>query len=514
MKRFIQTVTVVVCLFSVNVVFAQQQPAVRIMIQTSADESAWQNYLSGQDKADIESGSLPIYKLAKQAFATAQNRGSLDLVPEDLRGQEIYGAIFILLNNLGNRDKISFDELRERAKGSGLYLPDMRMFLNETGAGLDEFKAGIINAIKKDESGVETVPASIIGVLAFQRTGATSYLLLVSEAFREQSNYIKGFGSYNQLPANIPLDDLVKLGQEEGLWVPVEPNFVLAFAKAFAERTAVWTRQETLLKNATEANAGVQALQAEIARLKTVNTADSRVLKQVISLENQLNQLVRQVEGVVSSQGNLTDNQKKVSQALILFEQTLVRINTEMRSVSALESKITAETDKKIETVYDDMNSIAETADHNDMVIVLSFSGVALLMLGLIFWSLRRSKKSTDENIVAVGDSLNNKIVKIEGQLAGVDFARDLVSKQHIGLLEINKSIVILVTVQKQVFKVVVTRINDSQIQIDGIRHHANDAKDNHQYGIGTNVSATIDRAGTNNNLTSLVQVKEVKKLA
>lgn len=514
MKRFIKAIVLVFCLFSVSAVFAQQQPAVRIMIQTATDDTLWKSYLAGQDKEDIESGYLPIYKLKQQVFSTAQERGFLDLVPENLRGPEIYGAIVILFNNLGNRDKIGFNELRERAKGSGLYLPDMRMFLNETSAGLDEFKAGIINAIKKDESGVETVPASIIGVLAYQRTAGTSYLSLVSEAFRDQSNNIKGFVSYNQLPATIPLDELVKLGQGEGLWVPVEQSYVLAFAKAFAERTAAWTRQETLLKNTNEANAGVQALQTEIARLKTVNATDPRLLKQITGLENQLNQLVKQVEGFVSSQVNLVNNQNKVDQVLTLFEQALVKINTELSSLSALESKITAETDKKVGAVYDRIERLAEVVTYNQRIMVTSLSGAIVAVLVLVFWIRRRDKRSFKKEISSVDENLNDKFYDLQGQVNGVFFERDLVSKQHVGLLEINKSIVVPVTVQKRVFEVVVTRINDRLIQIDGIRHHANDVKNNHQYGIGTNVQATINRAGTNNNLTNLVQVKDVKNVA
>lgn len=503
MKRFIEVLALVLCLLFAGLVVAQQQPAVRIFQQTASDDASWQKYMAMQDKADIDSGFLPIHKFADQSYSTALNRGYLQLVPEIIRQPEIYKSVAVLFNNMGNRDKISFAELRELGRTTGVYLPDMRMFLKETGEGFEEFKTTVAKSVK-EENGTETIPASILGVLSYLKIKDTSYLSLVSQNFREQSGSVAAFTSYNELPASVALEEFKTLGQGDGIWVPVEVEYIKAFAKAFMERAATVVRQETLLKNTSEANAGIQALQTEIARLKKLGSGEVNQARQITDLKIQLNKLVGQVGMLSQSQNQMASNQVNT---LNLLNEGLVAVKAKMSEMGMVEAKIIADTDAKIDDVYSGIERVAEVVAYNEKVIVSSLSGAILAVLLIGFLVRRHDKKNIKQNLYATGERIDN----LQGQILGVNFDRQAVSKQAISLLEINKVITLPVTVKDKSYEVKVARISKDNILVDGIRHHAKDRQNCHEYGIGTNVPTMIDRAASHGHLTTSLILENVK---
>ncbi len=506
MKRYIQVLILTFCFVFTGSVFANQ--AIRIFEQTTKDDASWQNYLAMQDIADRESGFLPTHKLASQAYSTAVNRGYLELVPDNLRHPEIYQAIFILFNNLSSRDKIAFTELRERGQTSGIYLPNMRLFQKETGEGFEAFKAEkIAKAIKISADGVEKIPTSIIAALAFIELGSTSYMSLISENFRNQSNFISAFNSYNEISGEMSLEEFRSLGQGDGVWVPVEVEYIKTFAKAFAEKTATLMRQETLLKNTSEANVGIQALTAEIARLKKLGQGDSGQVKQINDLKIQLNKLVSQVSVLSESQNEMANNQVNT---LSLLNDGLIAVKAKISEMGIAEASIIANTDAKIDNVYSGIERVAEVVAYNEKVIVVSLSIAIILALCLVFLVRGRDKR-----FIAKSMALNSeRMDSLQGQIVGVTFDRQLVSKQAISLLPVGEVIVLPVTVKHESYEVKVARISRDVIMVEGIRHHANDKKNCHEYGIGTNVPVMIDRAANQGHLTNHFILEDVTKVA
>lgn len=503
MKRFIQVFFLIFCfIFFAGSASAEQ--AIRIFQQTANNEESWQKYLSHWEKTDIESGLL-ILKLAEQAYSTAQARGYLELVPEKLRSPENYQAIFILLNNLGGYDRISSTELRDRARGSGVYLPSMRLFKKESGEGFEDFKSQkIAKAIKTNAEGVQSIPPSVMGVLAFLELGSTSYMFLVSEKFRDQPNYITAFTSYNELlKGDVTLDEFKTLGQGDGIWVPVEEEYLKAFFKTFRERMANLTKQEALLRNTTETREGIQYLKEEIARLKKLGSPDPRQIKQINDLGNQLNKLTSKVSELTQGQKDLSQNQTVIAKAANLYKET---ITANFAKVNKVEAAM-VETGAKIDAVDYRIDKMAEVISHNQKVIVFSLSGVMIVILALIFWVRGRDKRSFKQDISSVEEKVDN----LHGKFVGVTFDRGLVSKPAIGLLKIGRSIKLPVTVGQDSFEVIVKRVSDDKILVKGICHHANDKKTDHEYGIGTNVPAMIDRAAGQGFLTSSLTLEEVK---
>lgn len=503
MKRFIEVLALVFCLLFAGLVVAQQQPAVRIFQQTASDDGSWQKYMSMQDRADIESGFLPIHKLAEQAYATAVNRNFLELVPEDLRSAAVYQAMVILFNNLGNRDKISFAELRERGRTTGVYLPDMRMFLKETGEGFEEFKIAVAKSVKEID-GMQTVPASILGVLSYLKIKDTSYLSLVSQNFREQSGSIAAFTSYNVLPATVILEEFKTLGQGDGLWVPVELEYVKAFAKEFADRTATAVRQETLLKNTSEANLGIQALQTELAKLKREKTESHASGVKIIDLEKKLQNLSIQLESLSKLQFESSVEQNK---AIEISNRTLTLVEGMMKENGLIESRANKATDEKITAVYSDIENMVNVIEYNQIVMVVSLSLAIISVLGLVFWVRGRDKRSVKQSMVMASERMDS----LQGQILGVNYDRPAVSKQVIAQLKIGEEIVLPISVGHESYEVKVTRSTKGDIIVDGIRHHANDKKNCHEYGIGTNIPTMIDRAANQGHLTHLVVLENVK---
>lgn len=479
MKRLFQALVLALILVFVSGVHAQQT-AVRVFKQTAEDPAKWQSYLSSLNKVDIEQG-VPIYVLGQQLYQTASARGYLKLVPEEFRSPEIYGAIAVLFNNLGNYERISVSEIQRLAVEIGFFLPDMRLFITETAddSAFANFKESLVKAISIDD-GVENIPPAIIAVTAFLRLSNTSYMNLLPEQLRLQSNFIPAFNSFNNFNSGkIPLADLKNQAQNVGIWAPVDIRYIQAFYSALKGKFDAMQKQNQLLQDAATTKQALEKLQTQLA------VRQRQEASQIGAFSKTVKELAENVKQVSEEQISLSKAYASTAESV---ESALGIILSQVESIQSLKDGIAGEIESKFrESTY--------------------FFVAGLFLLLVVMLLVRRYDK---EDINKKIQSINDDFGQVYGEAAGVTFDFDSVSKDKIKDWPVNQKQTLVVSVGGKSYQVIVTKISGQQITVDGVRHHADDVKTCHRYGIGTNVEAMINKAGATGNLTNLVSLEKV----
>lgn len=93
---------------------------VRVFNNSSGDGfENFQKYL--EKEGVLHNGVFPTKVLSNLAYKLAEEKGYLELVPEEMRSPEKYQGIFLARNNLGAT--ITVDQFRAQGQGAGFWLP-------------------------------------------------------------------------------------------------------------------------------------------------------------------------------------------------------------------------------------------------------------------------------------------------------------------------------------------------------------------------------------------------------
>lgn len=103
-------------------VFAEAEE-VRVFNNSSGDGfENFQKYL--EKERMLQNGVFPTKVLSNLAYKLAEEKGYLELVPEEMRSPEKYQGIFLARNNLGAT--ITVDQFRAQGQGAGFWLPKIQ----------------------------------------------------------------------------------------------------------------------------------------------------------------------------------------------------------------------------------------------------------------------------------------------------------------------------------------------------------------------------------------------------
>jgi hypothetical protein len=235
-------------------------------------------------------------------------------------------------------------------------------------------------------------------------------LEMLPESEREKEAYQQKTASENKLPwgdkkgtNQYVLWDVfskVVLGQapDNFLYFPYDEGYLTKLASAVTgtrtdARPANAPASPPAPKPASASNADpelkalqakISALQAEIAKANSHHSADKAKIN---AFQKQLSALAKHVDDLIRGQTILANDQNKLTGSLAELTEALTFVNDEF---NVLEERITNETDDKLV-------NMAEVIEWRLLVIIISFSTVATLVIVFVVWTRQGNKKRTQE---------------------------------------------------------------------------------------------------------------------
>ena len=217
----------------------------------------------------------------------------------------------------------------------------------------------------------------------------------------------------------------------------------------------------------------ISALQAEIARANRGHLVDKA---KIATLEKQLSTLATQVGDLIKGQTELAGNQTKLTEALTELTKALDSMRKELDALTLMEER----TDDKLA-------SMADAIEWNLLVIIISFSTVAVLIIVFVVWTRQGNKKRTQEATADAIDAIKKvevlttevKSIKEEVEILppGLNIVNiDEMSPRAVELMQpndpIGAEIVItnLASGEKNNYFVTFTKLPDGKIRVDGIK--------------------------------------------